>query len=214
VEAVKVAGIDLSTHAVDVVLVPLDGNEPPQWRRYPLDGPSSFDRARTVRDAMPPRTGGLWDDVLAIGIEDPRGHAAGHAYRIQGAILSCLPQSVLVQPWIPSAWRKAVGLPGNASKDDVAVFTGQHRGDMLDVLRLACRDDDPFVDLRLWGAAQGGRVWNPDARQMIGIKGMPGRAGIGIGHRPRGSWPKDRDLAVLRRWIGDDAEAYAGFAKQ
>ena len=131
VEAVKVAGIDLSTHAVDVVLVPLDGNEPPQWRRYPLDGPSSFDRARTVRDAMPPRTGGLWDDVLAIGIEDPRGHAAGHAYRIQGAILSCLPQSVLVQPWIPSAWRKAVGLPGNASKDDVAVFTGQHRGDML-----------------------------------------------------------------------------------
>ena len=115
----NVAGIDLSTHAVDVVLVPLDGNEPPEWRRYPLDGPSSFDRARTVRDAMPPRTGGLWDNVLAVGIEDPRGHSAGHAYRIQGAILSCLPASVLVQPWIPSAWRKAVGLKGNASKEDV-----------------------------------------------------------------------------------------------
>jgi len=26
---------------------------------------------------------------------------------------------VLVQPWIPSAWRKAVGIAGNASKEDV-----------------------------------------------------------------------------------------------
>ena len=131
VAAVKIAGIDLSTHAVDVVLVPLDGNGTPEWRRYRLDGPSSFDRARTVRDAMPPRTGGLWDNVIAVGIEDPRGHSAGHSYRIQGAILSCLPASVLVQPWIPSAWRRAVGLAGNASKEDVAVFTGRNRGAVL-----------------------------------------------------------------------------------
>jgi Holliday junction resolvasome RuvABC endonuclease subunit len=28
----------------------------------------------------------------------------------------------LVQPWIPSAWRKTVGLPGNAPKDEIHMW--------------------------------------------------------------------------------------------
>jgi len=115
-----IAGIDLSTHAIDVVTVPLEGVGAPVWHRFPLEGPTSFDRARRVRDAMPARTSELWDDVLAIGIEDPRGMAAGHAYRVQGGVLACLPPSVLVQPWIPSQWRKAAGMSGAASKMTVA----------------------------------------------------------------------------------------------
>jgi len=86
------------------------------WHRFLLEGWSSFDRARGVRDAMPARTSELWDSVLAIGIEDPRGVAAGHAYRVQGGVLACLPPAVLVQPWIPSQWRRAVGLKGNCTK--------------------------------------------------------------------------------------------------
>ena len=69
----------------------------------------------------------FWDDVLAVGIEDPRGYGAGSLYRVQGAVLACIPQGRLVHPWIPSAWRKAVGLPGNASKDVVGLFVSGRR---------------------------------------------------------------------------------------
>lgn len=118
-----VAGCDLSTHAVDVVKVPLDQDRAPEWHRFPLAGSDAFDRARTVRDAMPCRSSVFWDDCLGIGIEHPAGHhGTGPLLRIQGAILSCLPAHLLVHPLPPSSWRKLVGLPGNASKADVRAW--------------------------------------------------------------------------------------------
>jgi hypothetical protein len=123
----NVAGIDLSTYAIDVVKVPLDHDPEPVWHRFPLAGHDAFDRARTVRDAMPCRSSVFWDDVLAAGIEEPRGHSTGCIYRVQGAILSCLPPHLLAHPLTPSAWRKLVGLNGNASKLDVARFSDDLR---------------------------------------------------------------------------------------
>lgn len=115
-----VAGIDYNTRAVDVVLIDEDTGTA-SWHRFPLAGiGDAFDRARSVREAMPPRSWWETHGVIAAGIEDPRGYAAGHQYRVQGGILQCLPRDLLVQPWIPSAWRKAVGLPGNAPKVVVA----------------------------------------------------------------------------------------------
>jgi hypothetical protein len=108
-----IAGIDYSTHAVDVVLLDEDTDEA-TWHRKLLHGRDGFERAREVR--LQVWLGSFWDDVTAIGIEDPRGYNAGALYRIQGAILACLPRTTLVQPLIPSVWRKTVGLPGNASK--------------------------------------------------------------------------------------------------
>lgn len=110
-----VAGIDYSTHAVDVVVVPVDGDAPPKWTRHVLMGLNAFDRSRYVD-----LRGKRWDDILAVGIEDPRGFNAGALYRVQGAILAQLPGDKLVHPLIPSQWRKLVGLPGNASKNMVA----------------------------------------------------------------------------------------------
>jgi hypothetical protein len=114
-----IAGIDYSTRAVDVVLLDED-SDAATWHRFPLEGSDAFERARSVRDVLYMPGSEWWDEVLAIGIEDPRGFNAGALYRVQGAILACLPTRVLVQPWIPGQWRKAVGLPGNASKDAVA----------------------------------------------------------------------------------------------
>lgn len=115
----SIAGIDFSTFAVDVVLLDEDSDQA-EWHRFILPpAGDAFDRARTVRSAMPSRS--WWEDksVIAVGIEDPRGFNAGVIYRIQGGILQCLLPDVLVQPWIPSAWRKAVGLKGNATKEAV-----------------------------------------------------------------------------------------------
>lgn len=114
-----VMGVDISTFNVDCVKVSLN-DEPPQWHRFPLAGADAFDRARSVRDSMPGRTTEFFDDLIGIGIEDPRGHGAGHIYRVQGAVLSCLPPHLLVHPLIPSAWRKLTGLKGNADKWQIA----------------------------------------------------------------------------------------------
>lgn len=45
---------------------------------------------------------------------------------------------------------------------------------------------------------------------VVGIKGLPGRAGLGIGHRPKPhQWVKDRNWQRLRIWLGDaDAQNY------
>lgn len=122
-----VAGIDYSTRSVDIVLLEED-TDAATWHRYELDGQDAFERARSVRGSVPGRTSGFWDDVLAVGIEDPRGYGAGSLYRVQGAILSCFPALLLVQPLIPSQWRKQVGLPGNAPKMHVAAKTAIMRG--------------------------------------------------------------------------------------
>ena len=114
-----IAGCDYSTHNIDVIFLDLDTNKA-EWRRWELTGQDAFDRTRTIRETMPPRT--WWHDqgIVALGLEHPAGkHGTGTLMRVQGAILACIPTSLLVQPWAPAAWRKAVGLKGNASKEDV-----------------------------------------------------------------------------------------------
>ena len=124
----KVAGIDFSTHDVDIVLIPLEGTSV-EWHRFELTGQDAFDRTRMVAAVIPRRNAAFWDDVLAIGIEEPTGmFKPGLGYRVQGAILSCLPPGRVVKPWPPSSWRKGAGLSGRASKADVYEFTAkQHR---------------------------------------------------------------------------------------
>lgn len=119
-----VAGIDFSSYTIDVVRVCLDDALPPEWHRFDLSGQDAFDRSRVIPETVPGRGSVFWDDVLAVGIEQPqmRGSSMAAAYshyRVQGAVLACIPAATLVQPWLPSSWRKAVGLPGNAKKDAV-----------------------------------------------------------------------------------------------
>jgi hypothetical protein len=133
-----VCGIDYSTRAVDVVLVD-ENTGHATWHRTELEGADAFDRARGV-----PTGGALlcdkyawkgalytyaydWDDVLAVGIEDPRGYNAGVLYRIQGAILARIPRDTLVHPLVPSQWRTLCGMRGNASKADIENFANVSR---------------------------------------------------------------------------------------
>jgi len=98
------------------------------------------------------------------------------------------------------------------------------RSDMIPRLKSLCMESSPFIDMQLWrslkteGVLFGTGVeqeddtfpyWTP---QVISTKGLPGRPGIGIGHRPQGDWKKDPALNQLREWIGDYADLYAGFA--
>jgi len=82
------------------------------------------------------------------------------------------------------------------------------RGDMVPALLSACQAESKFLDLLLWQKfGKKGRL--EVGSGSVGIKGMPGRPGIGVGHRSSGSrWKADPSGEGLRSWIGLDAVAY------
>jgi hypothetical protein len=86
-----------------------------------------------------------------------------------------------------------------------------------------CMNGDLFLDIRLWRTVNGisadqlslpdglNQYKSKDGRGFIfddfeksiyiGIKGMPGRSGIGVGHREMGCYHFDKDKKVLKNWI-------------
>lgn len=128
------AGCDYDTRAVYVVL--FDEASESRALAFALDGDDAFERTRAVSRSLPPAS--WWDEagVVALGIEEPM--AANPMMRqtiaklkaIQGAVLACLPASLLVQPFNAGEWKKAVGLPGNATKAAVSRYVHEdERGD-------------------------------------------------------------------------------------
>jgi hypothetical protein len=81
------------------------------------------------------------------------------------------------------------------------------RGPALLTLREACLARQKFIDLDLWRRHQPNSHLF-DGHRVVGIKGLPGRGGIGMGHREDMRGPKDRSGALLRAWIGADVEHY------
>ena len=94
-------------------------------------------------------------------------------------------------------------------------------------------DGDSFVDIRIWERAIGGKLrWNtapfiPSGMPFnnnkgflfqdnvqplyVGMKGMPGRGGIGSGHKGIGSL--DADQRILKMWMPQDYVYYLQVAK-
>jgi hypothetical protein len=94
------------------------------------------------------------------------------------------------------------------------------KSELLSTLKQICETPaGNFFDVRLWSNAIADEDVITDlveSTRCIGIKGLPGRPGIGVGHRPdlmREGWTKDADLSLLRSWIGDDVEAYREFLR-
>lgn len=70
------------------------------------------------------------------------------------------------------------------------------------------------VDLNLWRHAPAPvKYVAPLSRHCVGLKGLPGKSGIGMGHRLSERFPVDVDGSVLRDWLGNDAEVYFDLAR-
>lgn len=95
--------------------------------------------------------------------------------------------------------------------------TGMRRGALtvLETVIRGCLAGGTYgIDTTLWRAVARAQ-WSITGRQTcVGIKELPGQAGLGIGHRPAGpAWQPDPDLAKLREWVGADVAIYEGFAR-
>lgn len=80
------------------------------------------------------------------------------------------------------------------------------RGGAIDTLRKACELRPKFIDLELWNRHRSRRLFQ--GHRVVGIKGLPGRGGIGMGHRDDFSGEYDPDGSLLRSWVGEDARHY------
>jgi glycosyltransferase involved in cell wall biosynthesis len=73
--------------------------------------------------------------------------------------------------------------------------------------------EEPFYDLTIWRRFDDYALMLTQ-RFVVGIKGMPGRKGIGIGHVGGACRMPDPNLDKLREWIGpDDADSYASYRR-
>lgn len=80
------------------------------------------------------------------------------------------------------------------------------RGSALRDFADACRSRPKFIDLELWRRPRERRLFG--GHRVVGIKGLPGRGGIGMGHDPDFKGEADPCGSLLRDWIGADAEVY------
>ncbi len=81
-----------------------------------------------------------------------------------------------------------------------------------------CRKADVYgIDAALWRRCMNGGEWIHalrHTRTVVGIKGLPGRRGLGVGHqvdRVAQRWKADPNLRKLEEWAGPDSKAYAEF---
>lgn len=66
------------------------------------------------------------------------------------------------------------------------------------------------IDARFWAKLSPSQYLLQAGQQTVGMKGLPGRSGLGMGHRPdsKRPWQDDPRGITLRSWLGADADAY------
>ena len=64
-----------------------------------------------------------------------------------------------------------------------------------------------FIDINLWKHFGGSRALY-DSKMVVGIKGTPGRNGIGMGHKNDFQGKIDLDGSILRQWTNTNADLY------
>ena len=96
---------------------------------------------------------------------------------------------------------RQLGNMGHASLCSTAM-----RGGAIAAFRQSCQVNPKFIDLHLWRSYADRFLF--DGSSVVGIKGMPGRGGIGMGHQKGFNGQRDLNGLLLRQWIGPDADWY------
>lgn len=103
-----IAGVDISSFAIDIVLLD-DDTDDATWHHFALRGSTPFERARNARLVLPGRS--WWEDcgVWLLGYEDPVGHHAHTAKALGlalGAVAVLLPPSLVCVATQASEWQR------------------------------------------------------------------------------------------------------------
>lgn len=80
------------------------------------------------------------------------------------------------------------------------------KGKAIAIFKSVCQANHKFIDIALWRTPMPRRLFT--SWEVIGIKGLPGRGGIGMGHQAQPHFKPDPSGAVLRKMVGADADLY------
>lgn len=80
------------------------------------------------------------------------------------------------------------------------------KGAAIQALFDACNKNDKFIDIKLWQSDKLKKRLVP-SHDVVGIKGLPGRGGIGMGHQD--SFGAPDKIGIFEQWLGDGAALYA-----
>lgn len=166
-------------------------------RPQPFWRPGDNTQARNFRSALA-RVG---DDARVAVIEDDDYYAPGWLQRVVDELETA---ELIGQGWNRYYHAKTGAIRINGNDTHASLCASAFRSDALALFRRQCDRGPRLLDVPMWKHAHSRRVFNDSL--VIGIKGMPGRAGIAGGHEMTTDQPFD-----LREWIGADAEAYAQF---
>ena len=95
----------------------------------------------------------------------------------------------------------------NINNQHASLCSTGMKGDALKLFREVCKPGVQFIDIGLWREFKGSKILECGNR-VVGIKGMPGRGGIGMGHKSDFAGKRDPNFAILRSWIGSDVKYY------
>lgn len=83
------------------------------------------------------------------------------------------------------------------------------RRTLIPTINVLCRKStDSFIDMRVWKCPVKKFLLLNSLPLCIGMKGLPGRAGIGSGHTRVKSFLCDTDFQYIKKFIGNDINLY------
>lgn len=173
----------------------------PHWRWQPNMNTQAACMAMGLSD--------IPDSATVVILEDDDAYLPEHLATVVDALAGAELVGERVARYYNVATRRFKTIPGqfHASLASTAV-----RGRSLAMLREVCAAGSRRIDMDLWRGFTGSKALLETAN-VVGIKGLPGRGGIGVGHRDTFGDP-DPDGALLAEWLGAErAAAYVGFRR-
>jgi hypothetical protein len=86
-------------------------------------------------------------------------------------------------------------------------FKSEYINLFINIINECKKNNDPFIDVQFWNSVRHYKTKQINVRKVISIKGMPGKNGYSLKHKPY--WAiKDINHEKLISWVGDDSAAY------
>lgn len=112
-----------------------------------------------------------------------------------------------------------LGLPGHKEMHNyrhASLCQTAIKRKLLPMVEAAVNSGELYFDIHLWNQVHENRIpylLFAESNLVIGMKGLPGREGIGAGHKTK-DYLLDPSLDKLKEWCGDDVSNYLPFIRK
>jgi Holliday junction resolvasome RuvABC endonuclease subunit len=125
-----IAGIDVSTKSIALVVLSSKTGDISRFDEFLIPdlrklGGNKAERCRVIAETGFPAA---LKRVTVVYVEQPMGRqvkGVAEVERVVGSVIASVPKKTSVSLITPAEWKKAVGLKGNAQKDDIRAFADE-----------------------------------------------------------------------------------------